>query len=811
MSAKTKDTRELGLSAIVFLAGLCCVTLSKADSRVELKLGQYPLYINNTYFGVAWVKPNHQASHIFVEATVVEQSNLNCSKQTELGVSGKDGILLCEVNIKGYSISDGQRLFVEVDAASYSRATYIEAGKERELIEEAPSSIGGFASYDINATKFTSGRSATSIHPRLGVVARGHMLEAEGAVKSGTFTNDQSDAQGGSGVSSEITSFAYKREWFEKRLRLSVGRNSTNNPLTNGMKFDGLELTRFNSDNQGYTEVPPASIASGYLSSPGVALYRVGGKVLREIPIPAGPYSIDPSIFSSLPSGGEIEIEQLNGETQSHKIAVASVRPIRLYKKSAYDWSMQIGEIREDTKKTPASTVGGAFGLTNETTIGGWLGITGKGQKAVLELNSTFPLASTVFNHKSTFNRRKDDGTGLGGTSVQNTGFVAIGSTAFSAGVDYLTRDKGYYKYDPYYIGPVYDDLRSSVAGFLSWKLTNTGFRSFLRVSKIVSGEPGSSTNNINFGFTGPAWGGSTWNVNLFSSKSDGSRRDNSVFAALTIPLQGGVAFTTQFQKPDKSKAYISETLSGQISGDTFSKGSYSLMGGSDGTISASASIDNPSIGVSASMFSTKSNGSAANLSARGGAVIVDDAILPARYIGDSFLILRSKDLIGESVFVNGEATPATKFDSDGYAVVTNGLMKYRKNSVRVSEENTPLGMVVEDDVFNGKAIRPNSSYEKVVNTRFVKPVRLYLNIPKRARELGGTFVIGPYSAPLEKDASIYIEDLDAITERWGRFEWRDATQHVCSIDMHDLRSAIPTNESKEAFVKNIRNIDCKE
>lgn len=293
---------------------------------------------------------------LYISTNLVAIAGLECGETLQANDAS-----VCAVGVRNFW-TEGDRLFVESGQAQ--GATHSGPEPAPEL---APTTLV-FLNYDTNFVANPGGQVTLfgSLQPSLRVKENAFDFQA-------TYFQSLNQAAGATnGSRSQITvnSFAYRREWFEQRLRLLAGRaQSPGRGLMGGEQFDGLSLQRFNSDDVGSTPTSGPRPITGFAAGPGVVQYRIGEKVYKQIPVREGKFEIGGEFLSEVPRGGRLEFVGLDGVARELSMPTDVAAQYAFYRHGDYSFDVQLGRLRGLDGDRPFASAGGRYGLSREMTV----------------------------------------------------------------------------------------------------------------------------------------------------------------------------------------------------------------------------------------------------------------------------------------------------------------------------------------------------------------------------------------------------------------------------------------------------------
>ncbi len=682
---------------------------------------------------------------LYISTNLVAIAGLECGE-----VLQADDASICAVGARNFW-TDGDRLFVESGESKGA----VHSGPE-PAPELAPSTVA-FLNYDTNFVANPNGAVALfgSLQPGLRFKENAFDMQAT------YFQPVNTDVGASSSSRSQITvnSFAYRREWFEKRLRLIAGRTqSPGRGLMGGQQFDGVSLERFNSDDVGSVPTSGPRPITGFAQGPGVVQYRVGDKVYKQIPVREGKFEIGGELLAEVPRGGRLEFVGLDGVARELSMPTDINAQYSFYRRGDYSFDVQLGRLKSLEGDRPFGSIGGRYGLSREVTVDLGLSSTDK----------AFALGGTV-------SMRLPGALGsMSLAGATSRGWSGGGSFASTVDANYFNR-----------IGPLSVDLSHRQyfnggyrgLGVTANILVNSGITQSTRASvgttlpfpgndisarvvaeRSVYNDAASDSRNIQVDLS-RSFGklGSGALVGRFGRDQYG-KSYSSLMLNWVIPLGGryGVSLNGNSTKSDggaRDNRY-SATFWGSSGGAYGSGTNYQVSIDQDRRIAADGSMRGRLGSLTASFSRNPGENLFGSVGMRGGLVLAGGGLIATRSVSDSLLVVRAKELAGSELFVAPEMEGRTRFNGAGFGVITD-LPSYRKVNFSFDQSKLPLGMEISQDQLSG-SLRPYRGYVVDVPVKRLQPLRLFPKIPKDAFGRGNA-LSGSSFAPIELDGSLYF------------------------------------------------------
>lgn len=657
---------------------------------------------------------------------------------------------ICKISVRNYW-KEADRIFIELADSGSQTGSSIEPAPEL-----APASLA-FMNYDINLVSNPDGALAAygSFQPSLRLKENAFDVQT-------TYFQNVSDGAGRNNTPNnfDITSFSYRREWFEKRIRMVAGRtNSLGHGLVGGEQFDGVSFQRFNSDDVG--SVPSAGLRpiTGFAEGPGVIQYRVGDKVYKQVPVREGRYEISGDFLGDVPQGGLLEFVGLDGVARELSIPTNLSAQASFYRPGDYSFDIQVGRLNGVDRSRPFAAFGGRYGVSRDISLDLGLALT----------DAAFAIGGTV-------------STRLPG-ALGAANFAAATSRSWTgAGARFAsTIDVGYYNR----IGQLSLDLSHR-------QYFNGGYRGLGQSVELNSQSGIIQSSRASLGLPLPL-GGKDVSFRLGAERSrfrNAPRESVSLQTDLSrnFGRLGSLSFSGRVGRDQTGQSYSSVTLSWVMSiGSRFGVGlngtssksegsnrdlrygaslwgssgasygtgsSYQISIDQDERISADANWRGRRGNLTASFSRDPGERPFGNVGIRGGLVMAGGGVIASRSVSDSLLVVRAKELARSDIFIPPDMESRTRFNGAGYGVITD-LPSYRKVNLSFDESGLPLGMEIAQGSISG-SLRPYRGYVVDVPVKRLQPVRLYPNIPKEAFGRGNAITSDSF-APIELDGSLYF------------------------------------------------------
>lgn len=733
---------------------------------------------------------------LYMPSNLAAVAGLDCG---EMVMAGEDS--LCAVAVRNFW-TEGDRLFVESGEKLAGGTVALETAPELK-----PATVA-FLNYDTNFVSNPNGGLAVygTLSPSLRIKENAIDVDA-------SYFQNLTSGSDKTSVKSQITvnSFVFRREWFEERLRVSVGRTSgIGRGLMGGERFDGISLERFNSDDVGSVPTAGRRPITGFATGAGVIQYRVGDKVYKQLPVREGKYDISSEFLSDVPQGGRLEFVGLDGVARELSIPTDLSVSYAFYRPGDFSFNVQLGGLKTPQGHIPYGNLGGRYGLLRDLTLDLGVSATDRafalGGSFSLRLPSILgavsvagatsrgwgknpgPFASTIdanyFNrfgsvsfdvsHRQYFNGGY---RGLGieqaavySSSITQTTRAAVGLPVPFPGSDISLRvvaERSIYSNA--------DLDNRSIQVDLSRSLGKLGSASLL--GRYGRDQFGKTYSSAMLNWVVPLGGRNGFSVNLDTSKSEGGARENRYGA----------------------------TFWGSMGGSYGMGGNYQVSIDQDARISADGAYRTRFGNFNASLSREAGSRLFGNMGVRGALVMAGGGLIMTRPIADSLLVVRGKELAGSELFVPPDMEGRTRFNGAGYAVITD-LPSYRRINLAFDESGLPLGTEISQETLSG-SLRPYRAYVVDVPVKRLQPLRIYPNLPKEAWARGNA-TSGNSFAPIEVDGTLYFNawpDVGVPLE----VTWQSENGvQSCSIELP--APPLPTEGSTAFDLVELRDVECK-
>ena len=682
---------------------------------------------------------------LYISSNLATVAGLECGEMLQAGE-----VSVCAVGARNFW-TEGDRLFVE-QADSGSSASF----KPEPAPELNPATVA-FLNYDTNFIVKPNGSVAV-----FGTLQPGLRLKENAFDVQASYYQRVNTEVGRIGSENQITvtSFAYRREWFERRLRMVAGRTqSPGRGLMGGEQFDGISVERFNSDDVGSVPSAGPRPITGFADGPGVVQYRVGDKVYKQLPVREGNFEIGGDFLIDVPREGRLEFVGLDGVARELSAPSDISGQFAFYRPGDYSFDVQAGRMRGLDGDRPFAALGGRYGLSRDVTVdlgfsttdrafavGGTISTRLPGALGALNLAGAASrswsvpgskFASTIdasyFNrfgeisldlsHRQYFNGGYR-GLGFTGTLIARSGIVqntraAIGLPLPLPGNDAAVRivaERSSYRDAPHENQSIQVDLSRSFGRLGSGSL----------VGRFGRDQFGKSYSTLMLNWVIPFGGRNGISLTGNSSKNDGGPRENRYGATFWGSSGGAYGLGSNYQ----------------ISIDQ------------DARIAADANLRGRLGNLSAMLTRNPGENLFGSVGMRGGLVVAGGGLIATRAVSDSILVVRAKELGGSEIYIPPDLEGRTRFNGAGFGVLTD-LPSYRRVNFAFDESNLPLGMEISQEQLSG-SLRPYRAYVVDVPVKRLQPLRLFPRIPSDAFGRGNA-VSGNSFAPIELDGSIYF------------------------------------------------------
>ncbi|MEN9683179.1 MAG: hypothetical protein RLZZ427_930 [Pseudomonadota bacterium] len=716
-----------------------------------------------------------EGDRLYLASNLAAIAGLECGEERQAG-----DVSLCAVSTRKFW-TEGNRLFVQppivVDA---------EAPGLRPAPELPPARLG-FVNYDFSTSINPDGSSALfgSLHPALRL--RENAIDADVTIYQRLLGSGRSTQ---SGTKVDLSGLSYRREWFEQRLRAVAGRTqSPGHGLGGGEAFDGISLTRFNSDELGSVPTSGARPITGFAAGPGVLQYRVGDKVYKQIPIREGKYSIDSAFLSEVPHGGRLEFVGLDGQAREVAIPSLLTSNFSIYRPGDYSFDVQLGRLNGAGGGRPYASFGGIYGLSHDIGVELGLGSTDRGISLSGALNLRLPGDFGSLRGAGATSR-KWNGSGRNGASIEvdynnrfgpfsldfshrrnfRGGYIGLGQEQIAATGSQTGQTS-----------QLIDNTRGSVGVSIPFPGDDISVRVQGERARYAGAKDDSRALQVdigrNFGRLGSGF------LLGRTGHDQTGQGYTSIMANWTVPLGGRLGAsanysTTRGQNSSSGDRY-GATLWGSTAGGYGLGSDYQISLDQDLRIAANGNWRGRLGSISGSLTRERGERPYGTLGLRGAAVLAGGDLAFTRSISNSLLVLKAKELGGANIYVPPDLEGRSRFDGAGNGVLSD-LPPYREFNLAFDQSTLPLGMEISKTGLSG-SVRPYRGYIVPIPVRQLRPVRAYPAIPADAFSRGNA-ILGDTFAPIEVDGSIYFNawpDPELPVE----LSWQNETgDHSCTI-----------------------------
>ena len=801
----------------------------------------YQLTINGVPYGMSEAETRN--GQLFIERILANQANLRCYPPDSTDDK------FCTVTVNTLRLSeDGKQLDLSV-APEGLKDTVIAGPAPLAAIPELPLGQLGYLRYNANAARLQDGRNNLSLASNGSLRLNEHAFDvasvglwsSRAATQTLVAGSTQSQGFGFNGERSSLlfTTAAYRRDWFEERLQFVAGRTSTSQRgFLGGATLDGVRLARLNFDNQGNTLLVGSRPVSGYLAAPGILSYRVGGIVYKEIPLPAGPYSVASSEFLGYPANGTLETVSVDGARTTLDLPLAASRPILLFRQGEYDWDLQAGRVRRsDGSYDAAVSAGTRYGLTNDISAEMAVLIRPRNTLLTGQLDARLPAALGEVSGAAAVQKSSMDTAASNRKSLRALYGNKWGAATY--GVDFLrhydggvqeittaSAENSAYNYSGFFNGGTnYGFLTAQpqlarsaitrdVRAYVFAPLGETGVNANLRLIATSYIDSPKQARFAELQLGGGLGRLGSWSTYLRTGRNQSGLNEWSFSALWSVPFgsgqQAGISYQTNRVEGKRSgDDDIRVFVGGTIDGTWNAESSYAASTDRRGNLAMSYNRKFEAVDTSISLFRSSGQSMAGYVTASGGVVVADDGhVIAARNLTDSITLLQAKELAGAEIFQQGSPRPVSRMDSAGYGVVSN-MRAYKTNRIRISDDDVPIGLEVPDNVMDGFTVHPYRAYVLKVPMRVLRPGRLFINLPSTV--INAYALVGELLTPVEPDGSVYVEDLSLLAGKPLAVVWNSAGRDMrCNVPQASIViDTTPVFERKET-VQVITNLQCQ-
>lgn len=766
-------------------------------------LGRYLVVIDGTEQGTGWVRAGDSADRIYLDGAIARPLGLNCERTLELSSRSKDSVELCRIRLVEYRITEtspeAQRIEIKTGADSYQNIQVLTEKAPVEKIPEYKPGNLGFASYNVYAAK-SGGKNSPQVqlNSRAGVRFLEHALDVD-------FTAANSEAKKLSGENTfRVTGLAYRREWFDNKVRLAAGRvQGSTHSLGIVNTVDGLSISKPNIDQQGNSRVVGGRPISGVAPSAGLLIYRIGSVVYREIPIQAGPFEIDGSVLSGLPVGGVVELQPAVGQAIPLDLPFVSGRPDVLYMPGTYSWDLSVGVLPSGLSGAVIEA-GGRYGISKELSVGSSTSFHNKANTATLDFAYRLPAsAGEVSLGYGRQEQRTENSPKIGSSLV---GGYKVGGRHWSLSTDYQ-RSSGGGIVPLSQLAAKQRELASRDDGesvavshgiYIDAPVLNRGVTTSFK--KYLSKDSADINWSASLSVGGSLMGSTSWNATVRRIEYSSKKAENQVYAGISFPLDARHTINFSGFSGGSGLSDFRASVNGSHPTDWEADATYSMSATNRGTASASYARQSNLVNTFGSLYLDEKGDASGYGYASGAVVFANDQYLPTKDLDTTIMVINGdKELAGGLLYSQGSSKPVAQFNENGYVVVPGFLKKYQLNKFKAVDDGSNLGVVVPDEVITA-AVHPYRGYVVPLDVEIRKPVRIKISFPDgRVIPNATPLTVGEREYLIEFDGSVYIESISALTSRHGVFRLSNKT---CTVDLADLAKFI--SESYTGFTPTV-------
>ena len=609
--------------------------------------------------------------------------------------------------------------------------------------------------------------------------------------------------QGGK-TTAQWTNLLLRRDFFEQRLSLVVGRQSgygygygaAYGLDLGATEFDGVTLTRRDTDDYDQRPGVLPSIR-GFMPQPGTVAVRQSNRVVRVLNLPAGAFEFaDPALSTSVPA--DLELRGEGGELLE-RVQVLVRGGLNLLQPGRTEWSVGMGRER--------TLVG-----TGDSDPASGLGLNASVRHGV--------SASWMVEAAMRLSRQQGNGAGISVVrDLTGWGSVSLGVTmqrevaqglagwrpTLVAG--YRIDRQGYsLDYRARYDGSrANEGARSSrwehagSAG-ASFSLGPGEFRGSLNLQHVPYTSPNSGT-------AGSAWSGSlagSYNWRLFNRvpiqvyitrtwSGLGATPLTQVGATITLSTRIGPGHLMSQARLEPSRSTLRETYTVPLDEGISASLSTSLPNASDAN--ATVTWDHPSTQGWASVNHGRDSWSG-SVAARGAVAYFDGQFLPARHAGldSSLAIVKLSELPGVAVVPVGSNRVLARANGEGYVALTDIEPRTALNYA-VHGEEVPEGMKLPRSLISG-ALRRWSASVVEPRVRHVMPGSLRLVDERGIPLKSGSLIASDLSEEtnvltvVDDEGGVFIDDVEGFPQRFYAFLAPDYGR-VCQLGLPEDRTLL--------------------
>lgn len=550
-------------------------------------------------------------------------------------------------------------------AAICFKLTDLTARRQLQVAEPTPISFGGFLNYDVNVDYNDSNFDITSLF-ELGLFS-----------EQGSFRTTFAGRDLANSASALRLETSFTIDDTEKRRRLVLGDSITRNAVwSQPVRFAGVRYGNEFSMTPGFVTLPSPDF-SGEAALPSTIDVFVKGVRRFTADVPAGPFQVRDLPVLTGTGEAQIIVRDVLGREQVYTESYALDRA--MLRSGLSDWSVSAGFVRE-AFAARSGNYGGAFidalyaeGLSDQLTYE----VQGQWSRDVMTsgvgLTYGAPGLGVVTGTLALSRTDKDEGLYWGiGWNWAHGGFSF--STNFESATPHF-RTLGQNLADQA------DKYRFQVRS--SWRVGDGNISaSYVDLKRRDSAD----FRSVSVGYTTRISRRFSMSLNGFSQFEP--FRSDTVLLSLTASLGDGASIGASAKK-ERAGGY---SISGSYHQSPPIEGGfgYRLRAGrddrtrfSDGTLNYRGDVIETSFGWSEAFGDTQLRGTA-----RGGIVMAEGYVRPARYVTSSFAIVDVADLEGVRIYTDRRYAGRT--GRDGTLAVTQ-LRAWEENIISIEGADLPL------------------------------------------------------------------------------------------------------------------------
>lgn len=573
----------------------------------------------------------------------------------------------------------------------------------------------------------------------------------------------------------------FSKHWPDHQLTLELGEFfSQSGILAAYGTTRGVRLKKWNLNEKGDLRVQKSAAIRGFITGSAVALYKVNGKVLREIPLNPGFYSLPQDSFEDLPPNGVVEVVDSEGRTVSSSYEVGAGRAGSLLVPSTYEWTLEAGRASEFASRTNAPDENsfsffGRLGVSESVTGGLGIDHTGRQTTTSLKLATRLPKGLGELGASVSKNSAHDEKSHTRQSPRASLYYEGTNSESSSFGADWQ-------QYHRLASGPTdtlmpIDSLRIRASTKFGSMALTAGIE-----RRHFEGRASESTYTVSSGLPLNRFGSISYGFYYFDGRI--SRSPWAAYALWQIPLGSGSMSSVSVRHAN-SKSTIDFGYSLSFSQELDADRSLQLNAGSDGASRVTGEWKSSKAMYSATGSADSKGKITGSAHFKSFVSLHDGEYVISREIPSSPVAISSSSLLDEgSVYIDGDIKPTIKLDSSGSGILPTEFSPLKQHKFQVTPKNTELGIIVDTPMVRG-AVNRASGHLLQFNARRALPARVKFELPFKASDAYYSRVRSGFMEWfLESDGTAYFDDLGKDAPSSIVVEWFEGgLRKLCVVE----------------------------